>query len=233
MGPWKKAAMASILAALLGGVCHSPAWAKGDFYLRDLGGYVAFSRGAGIAAVEAMPERLWRIVDRGEMAYDLQEAFIHADSGSLNAYADPAWRAFVAEGRPTFSFALEDRRGWSTLPTNVLGAVHIYDRLRDRFVRYASYASSWGVADIQVRIDVEDGGPYDLDARVNGVVRVGLAVGAGLTDVDDFTRGWGGGGGCSLGNSPGMAPLLMILPGAGAWAWKRRRKGPQERGGPA
>lgn len=200
------------------------AWSKGYFYIRNLGSFVAFSRGAGLTGVEYLPDHLWRIVDTSQIAYDLDEAFQHADSGSLNAYADPSWRSFLAEGTPVFSFALEDNRGWGSWATNVLGAVHIYDRLRDRFVRYAIYASSWGVSDVLVRMDVEDGGRYDLDGRVDGMVRVGLAVGAGLTDEDDFTEtfwGGGGGGGCALGAGSGVSWMLLLLPGA--LLWRRHR----------
>ncbi len=223
-----------VLTALLVWGAGAWAWSKGYFYIRNLGSFVAFSRGAGLTGVEYLPDHLWRIVDTSQIAYDLDEAFQHADSGSLNAYADPAWRAFVALGYPSFSFALEDNRGWDTfLASNVLGAVHIYDRIRDRFVRYASYASSWGVTSILVQINVEDGGRYDLDARVNGEVRVGLAVGAGLTAENDFTQsfwGEGGGGGCDLGAGGGVAGLWLLLPGALLWR-RRKTSGDQGRTG--
>lgn len=215
------AATALIGMVFFVGAPLSSAWAKGNFYIRDLRNAVAFSRGAGITTIEYLPEDLRSIVDRSEIAYDLQEAFQRADSGSLNAYADPAWRSFLAIGDPSLSFTLEDHRGWGNFFTqNMLGVVHLYDRFRDRFVRYSIHASSWGVSDIRVSVTVDDGGRYDMDGTINGRVRVGIAVGAGITAESDFTGSLLGGGGCSLGSSWGS--FLLLLPIGGLWRHCRR-----------
>jgi hypothetical protein len=166
------------------------------------------------------------------MVEDLRYAYLLADT-NYDAYVDPRYQWFLIKGYTPFTIGIEDGRGWTTFFTDhMLGAIRIYDRTLQRFVRFRTFASSRGISDIRMICDIEDGGPYDLDGRKgNGIVEVAVVIGAGITEDYDFTDSLFGGG-CTtwsgtMGRSMPLPPLLLFsgLPFlAAARAFRRKKK---------
>ncbi len=210
----------------------APGMARADMHLRNLKDYVDFFSGTGVITVGPMPETYSRLVEDSVMVEDLRYAYLLADT-NYDAYVDPRYQWFLIKGYTPFTIGIEDGRGWTTFFTDhMLGAIRIYDRTLQRFVRFRTFASSRGISDIRMICDIEDGGPYDLDGhKGNGIVEVAVVIGAGITEDYDFTDSLFGGG-CTawsgtMGRSMPLPPLLLFsgLPFlAAARAFRRKKK---------
>jgi hypothetical protein len=82
--------------------------------------------------------------------------------------------------------------------------------------------------EVSVKISMTDGGKWDEDHAVNGIIVDPVVVGSTASPVTTAAVGGsGGGGGCAL--SEGASPLsavLLFLPLAFLYAARRKRKPP-------
>jgi hypothetical protein len=228
-GKWYGQRIAGLLFLILWSI---PSAAQADMHLRNLKDYVDFFSGTGVITVGIMPETYSRLLEDSAMIEDLRYAYFLADT-NYDAYVDPRYQWFLIKGYTPFTIGIEDGRGWTTFFTDhMLGAIRIYDRTLQRFVRFRTFASSRGVSDIRMICDIEDGGPYDLDGQKgNGIVEVAVAIGAGITEDYDFTQSLFGGGCSALGGKTNRGvPFSFLLLFAGVpflvatRAFRRKKK---------